>query len=215
MKLKNWMGVAFLLLAGTGFSQDWSTDKYQYDELYDGYVITKEGEKLGGYVKYRNRFIMQEEVIFYVTKDGKGKKRYDAKDLLEYSVADKTYHCLRFSGETGYPEVRGLLVVKGEGCIKEYVWYDRASGYNTFTLMDGETEEDLAKRKFPPTTVYHKKGDDLPVTNTYFKDDFNKKMSTYIKDNKELARKVKSGASNYDKVMNIDAIFAEYNKDCK
>lgn len=214
--MKNWILGTMVVLFNVAFGQDWSTDKYVYDELYEGYVITKEGERLNGYVKYRNRYIMQEEVVFYREKDNiNTKKRYDAGDLIEYAVADKVYHCINYSGGESLTDIRGLLLVNGNGCIREYVWYGRASGYNTFTLMEGETEEQLGNRKFPPTKVYHRKGDEMAVTDAFFTEDFQKKMSNYLKDNKEMYRKVKSGESNYDKVMNIRAIFDEYNSGCR
>ena len=214
------MRILFTLLAlmyvNSLKAQDWNSPDYIYDEQYEGYVITKEGEKIRGFVKYRNRFIMQEEVIFFADKDdNKTKKRYFTQDLQGFGVADKIYECLAYSGGASVTDIRALLVVRGSGCIKEYVWYDRAAGYTTMTLMEGESEEQLGNRKFPPTTVYYKVGDDIPVTAKYFEDDFTKKMGMYIKDNKELAKKVKAGTVGYNKGMYLEAIFKEYNESCQ
>lgn len=214
------MRILFALLAfvcvNSLNAQNWHSPEYVYDERYEGYVITKEGEKIQGYVKYRNRFIMQEEVIFFTDKDNeKTKKRYFTHELQGFGVADKVYECLAYSGGASVTEIRALLVVRSAGCIKEYVWYDRADGYTTMVLMEGETEEQLGTRKFPPTKIYYKTGDDIPVSAKYFEDEFEKKMALYIKENKELVKKVKSGLVGYNKAMYVDAIFKEYNEGCK
>ena len=214
MILKNTLLLAFTILGLSVSAQDWSTSKYKYNELYEGYVVTAEGEKIEGYVKYRNRYVMQEEVIFYKTKTGT-KKKYMANQLMEYKVADKLYHCINYSGGASISQIRANLVVNGEGCIKEYVWYDRASGYNTLKKREGETDKEFGDRKFPPTTVYFKQGDEMAVTAAYFSKDFTKKMSAYVKPQKELYKKVKSAQSGYSKPFNLEAIFKEYNENCK
>ena len=57
--------VLFVLIGVSTNAQDWSLDKYKYGELYKGYVIDNEGTRIDGYIKYRNRWVMQNEVIFY------------------------------------------------------------------------------------------------------------------------------------------------------
>lgn len=207
----------FFFLSSAAIAQDWSTDTYKYDELYPGYVVTVKGEKIEGYIKYRNRFIMQEEVIFFSDpKMVNTKVKYEAKDLLEYEVADKHYECILYSGGKGsYPEMRGNLVIRGTGCIKEYVWYSQASGYTTMTKMEGETDEAFGNRKFPSNTVFYKTGDDIAVDTDFFKDDFAKKVAEYVSANKELAKKVKAGQSGYSREGDVRKIFEEYNASCK
>ncbi len=196
-------------------AQDWSTEKHQYGKLYEGYVIDNEGNKIEGFIKYRNRYIMQLEVIFFKVNDSKSpKKKYLAQNLSEYKVADKLYRVIPHSGGAGML-MRGNLVVNGEGCIKEYVWYKRSSSYNKLKKRQGELDEDFAERKFPSTHIYFKDGDGSAITKTYFKDDFAKKMSKYVSINKVLAKKVKSKKNGYTKLLDIDRIFEEYNKDCQ
>ena len=196
-------------------AQDWSTDTYQYSELYEGYVITAEGVKIEGFIKYRNRYVMQEEVIMYKSKeDVRSKTKYEAADLAEYHVGDKTYHCINYSGGAGI-DIRANLLISDDGCIKEYVWYDRASGYNKLIQRQGESDEDFGARKYPPTTVFYKSGDGMGVTADFFKNDFSKKMASYVSDNKVLAKKIKKGENGYTKLLNMRAIFAEYNKYCQ
>ena len=215
MHLKGLLFLLFTFFTISTNAQDWSKDTYQYGELYEGYIIDLEGNKTEGFIKYRNRWVMQNEVIFYKINDIESpKKKYLTSNLSEYKIADKLYHCIHYSGGNGRL-VRANLVIQGEGCIKEYVWYDRASSYNKLRKKAGETEEDFGERKFPSTTVYHKEGDGLAINSDYFKEDFTKKMAKYLAANKVLAKKVKSKQSGYTKILNLRSIFAEYNESCE
>ena len=99
--MKTLVLLSMLCMGGAVWSQDWSTNTYKYGEQYEGYVITDEGERVDGYIKYRNRMIMQEEVIFYSVKDNPStKKKYMADKLSEYKVGDKLYHCIPYSGSS-------------------------------------------------------------------------------------------------------------------
>lgn len=214
MKFNGVVAGLFLMISLSLQAQDWSTDTYTYGEQYEGYVIGINGDRVDGFIKYRNRAIMQEEVIFYREKDNTStKKKYLVADLAEYKVADKLYHCIPYSGNSGGQSVRGNLVIKDVGCIKTYMWYDRASGYKSMKKRPGESSEDFGKRKFPSVKVYFKSTDGMGVTQSFFDDGFNKKMAAYVADNKELAKKVKSKASGYD-VRGFMKIINEFNENC-
>ncbi len=192
MKFNQFFLVLFLIFTSTINAQDWNTDNYQYGQLYEGYVIDQEGNKIEGFIKYRNRYIMQMEVIFFKVNNPKSpKKKYLAQNLIEYKVADKLYHVIPHSGGAGM-QMRGNLVVNNTGCIKEYVWYKRSSSYNKLKRRPGESDEDFAERKFPSSHIYFKDGDQMAVSKSFFKDDFAKKMAKYVSSNKVLAKKIKS-----------------------
>lgn len=204
----------FLLLMITASAQDWSTTNYKYGEQYPGYVVDLDGQKLIGFIKYRNRNVMQKEVIFYSEKDNPStKKKYKAKDLREYKVADKLYHCIPYAGSTSDFTFHGNLVVEGEGCIKQYVWYDCAPGYTTMKKLPGESDKAFGERKFPSKKVFFKDGDGAGVTKEYFKDGFPKKMATYVSSNKALAKKVKSKQPGYAE-RDMKKVIEEYNGEC-
>lgn len=205
----------FLLIGTSTYAQDWTTETYKYDELYPGFVVTKEGEKILGFIKYRNRFIMQEEIIFFREENNpRNKKRYYPADLLEYKVADKHYRCTNYSGGASINDIRGNLIINEDGCIKEYVWYSLASGYNTMTKFEGESDEDFGNRKFPSTPVFFKEGDEMAVGATFFEDNFVKKVSSYVSKNKELVKKIKAEQIGYNGISNLRRIFHEYDASC-
>lgn len=215
MILKGIAALALTFLSLSITAQDWSTDTYKYGELQEGYVIDSEGTRTDGFIKYRNRWVMQNEVIFYKSNNLESpKKKYVTSSLSEYKVADKLYHVIPYSGGVGV-QLKANLVTNEEGCIKEYVWYDRASSYNKLRMRPGESEEDFGARKFPSTIVYFKNTDEMGVNKAFFENDFSKKMAKYVALNKVLAKKVKSKQSGYTKVLDLKKIFKEYNEECK
>jgi len=214
MGLKGLVAVA-LMISVSAFAQDWSTDKYQYSELYEGYIVDKDGRKTEGFIKYQSRYKLQEEVIFYKKKNDTKRTIYDADDLSEYKVADKHYRVINFSGGASVQKMRGNLIINEGGCIKKYVWYDRAPGYNQLKRRPNETAEEFGDRKFPSVYAYYKDGDEMAVTEEFFDKDFTNKMKAYVKDCKELYKKVKAATSGYNKILNMESVFNEYNECCK
>lgn len=212
--MKSFLSLFVLIfIAFQSFTQDWSSDTYQYDELYPGYIIKKDGEKIAGFIKYRNRVVMQDEIVFFMDKNNpKTKTTYKPDALTEYEVADKHYDCLNYSGSALNNDTKALLLVK-KGCITEYAWYEKMDQYNKLVKAEGESDEDFAKRKYPSTIVYQQEGQ-IPIDLDYFKDDYNKKMSQYLSKNKELSTRVKKDGSTFSPYV-AKSIIDEYNKDCK
>ena len=139
--------------------------------------------------------------------------KYKTADLKEYKVADKVYHCIPYSGGLSGKAIRANLLVK-DGCITEYVWYNRAENYAVMQKSPSETDEEFMTRMYPPVTVYLKKGDDKPRTVDYFGLKFSTKMSEWISDNKELSAKVANKENGY-KMLNILNIIDECNAACE
>lgn len=213
MKIKSILFSAFMLSSFIMMAQDWSSDVYKMGELYPGYIVDASGKKTEGFIKYDNRYDMQNDVLFYTNKeDKKSKVKYATADLKEYMVADKLYHCIHYSGGLLAKPIRANLVVK-EGCITEYVWYDRNEAYMTMTRGVGESEEDFYTRMYPPTSVYVKDGDEEAKTIAGFALKFADKMSEWISDNAALSEKVASKEKGYG-ALNMLNIIDEYNANC-
>ena len=213
MTLRTLVSAACLAAAAIVSAQDWSSDVYRMGELYPGYIVDANGTRTEGWIKYQNRYTMQNEVLFYTDKDNKKSKQdLKTKDLKEYKVADKLYHCINYSGGLIGSAVRANLVVK-EGCITEYVWYNRAENFALMQKGANETEEEFMTRMYPPVSVYYKKGDEKPRSLDYFGLKFADKMSEYVSGNAELARKVANKEKGYG-MLNILAIMDEYNASC-
>lgn len=210
------MKALFLLLISLPvslFAQDWSTDNFSYGELYEGFVVLKDGEKIHGHIKYQNRVKMQDEIVFYRDKDVPGtKKRYYPKDLVEYQVGDKYYHCLdNYGSKVGFTPK--AVLVRSDGCLIEYVYYERSSEYNKLVQTDDEDGEEYGSRMYPETTLLREKGSSEVVKAEDLRDDFGKLMSKLVKSNKELALRVKNGESAYT-FDRLKYIVEEFNREC-
>ena len=202
----------FLLLSAVS-AQDWSSSVYKGGELYPGYIVDAEGKKTEGYIKFQNRYTMQNEVLFYTDKDNKKTKQdLKTKDLKEYKVADKLYHCINYSGGLLSSAIRANLVVE-EGCITQYVWYNRAENWAIMQKGANETEEEFMARMYPSVMVFMKPGDEKPRSLDYFALKFADKMAEYVGANKELAKKVADKEKGYG-MLNILPIITEYNAAC-
>jgi hypothetical protein len=213
MKLKSILFSAFMLSSFIMMAQDWSSDVYKMGELYPGYIVDASGKKTEGFIKYDNRYDMQNDVLFYTDKaDKKSKVKYATADLKEYMVADKLYHCIHYSGGLLAKPIRANLVVK-EGCITEYVWYDRNEAYMTMTRGSGESEEDYYARMYPPTQVFLKDGDEDAKTIASLALKFAEKMSEWISDNAALSEKVATKEKGYG-ALNMLYVIEEYNTNC-
>ncbi len=214
MNIRSLIIVGLISILSTAQAQDWSSDVYRGGELYPGYIVDATGAKTEGFIKYQNRYTMQNEVLFFTDKDDKkSKTKYKTSDLSEYQVADKLYHCIHYSGGLMSKPVRANLVVT-KGCITEYVWYDRAENFAIMQKGASETEEEFMARMYPSKMVFSKKGDAEVRSLDQFALGFAKKMSEFVGDNAELAKKVADKEKGYG-MLNIQPILAEYNAACK
>ncbi len=213
MKSKQLFLFFALLIIAKVNAQDWSSKVYHYGELYPGYIVSAEGKKTEGYIKYENRYSMQNDILFYTDKDDKkSKTKYSTDDLKEYMVADKLYHCIHYSGGLFTKPIKGNLVVK-KGCITEYVWYNKVDNANLLQRGSNESEEDFYNRMYPPVSVYKNQNLEDCRTVDYFGLKFSSKMAEFVKENKELSDKVANKEKGYGMLQLLD-IIEEYNSKC-
>ncbi|MEO8590504.1 MAG: hypothetical protein ABI432_14100 [Flavobacteriales bacterium] len=204
--------VLFVAISAT-HAQNWDPSVYHSGELYPGYIIDASGKKTEGYIKMQDRYSMQNEVLFFTDKeDKKSKVKYKADDLKEYRIADKVYRCINYSGGLSGSAIRANLVV-AEGCITQYVWYNRAENWALLQKGASETEEEFMARLYPSVMVFMKPGDEKPRSLDYFGLKFATKMSEYVAENKELAAKVANKEDGYG-MLRILEIIQEYNAAC-
>ena len=204
---------AAFAISSVAYAQPWSSAEFKVGESYPGTVVLKDGTTLEGFVKYRNQYKMQTEVIFFTERNvNKTKENYFPKEVQEYTVAGKTYHCIHYTGGLFKKEL-GFVWLQEEGCISRYKYFSKAEGYNMMRKGPGESQEDFEKRLYPDKTVYQKEGDEYPVESQSFALKFSKKMSEFISDNAELAGKVADKEKGYRLGAMYD-IIKQYNEEC-
>lgn len=214
MKLKL---LIFSLLCSLGplvHAQDWSTDVYTYGEDYPGYVIDENGEKIEGFITYKDRYSLQNEVVFYKEKGNKKtREKYKTADLKEYKVADKLYHCIHYSGGLLKKPIRGNLLLS-EGCINQYIWYNREDNYLIMQRGSEESDEEFYNRMYPSVWVLKRADSDEARSHDYFALKFAQKMAEWVADNPALAEKVKNKEKGYG-MLSMVKIIDEYNAECQ
>ena len=55
----------FGFVAINAYAQVWSNDVYKQGDIYPGYIIDKAGKKTEGFIEMRNRYVMQNTILFY------------------------------------------------------------------------------------------------------------------------------------------------------
>ncbi len=164
---------------------------YKISNFYEGYIIKKDGTKERGYIMYNDESVRYEKVIF--KKELKGKKEsYKPKDIAGYKVADQTYHAVQYK-DIPFKNNKFLLLVK-DGCLKQYALR---------TLNNGAWD----------TTMILQNDEEAVNTQTFIIG-YADKMANMVKNDKELAAKIKSKAKGYS-ILNMEAIVDEYNANCK
>lgn len=180
----------------------------------DGYVILADGTQKNGFIRYSDPYSIQNTVVFFTDKDDKKtKEKFDAEDLKEYRVGEKTYHVIHWSGGMFDKPLKGNMLVQ-DGCIRRYVWYNRPEAVMAAVQNPGESDADFLERKYSPQTVYNHVGKDQAYQHSEFALKFRKKIAELVEDNKELVEKIENKEKGY-KLINIYKIIDEYNENCE
>lgn len=160
--------------------------------FYEGYIIQADGTEKRGLIQYLPEPARYEKVIFKEGKKGK-KKKYTPKNLKGYKVADVLYHAIQYEDVI----FKGLkfLALEKDGCMKQY--YHRK--YNS----DDQAWE----------TISILVTKDRSVSTQTFLLKFADKMAELVKDQPELAAKVKNKEKGY-RILGLYNIVDEYNANC-
>lgn len=181
------------VLVFTFCNESQAQNEYRVGELYEGFLINKDNSREEGYIVYQNPLERREKVVFYKNKDDRrSKKEYKPKDLNGYQVGSVEFRTMKYKMLVVNVTIFAEISVKGHITI-----FNVCNNYND------------VKREYEYEMLFQK-GDDAPVSSTKFLR-FSKKMSAYISDHKELAKKVKDKEKGY-RFLSMLAVIAEYNE---
>lgn len=192
----------------------WTTQEFKRNVQYEGYVVDLDGDTIRGFIQFADRIEIQEEVKFFLEKSNKKTDTtYRPADLLWYHFLDKTYQCINYSGGTSTKLIKGSLLLE-EGCISKLVWFRDAPNRASLRRELNETLTEYGDRLYPSNEFYYHNTQRRHVTLDYFLLDFIGRMSTFIREDRELFEKVKFRDKGYGP-NDIPEIFQEYNENCK
>ncbi len=210
--MKHLILVLALLTSTLGIAQ--IDDNWEdVSERLPGYIITKKGEKVEGYLKRFLKIKSQRKVKFFKTLDAKPVV-YRAKDLKAYQIAEDYYEVHPYEGLTGKTKVFLLRTVDGKIDLFEYyirVEDDQGKELTLSKKGNKEISLDFDGSKIQTEVLAVKDDKDyLKFASTKLLFSFKKVMSKYVADYPELAKKIKDKKKGY-KVLSILKIVDEYN----
>lgn len=194
-----------MLITTMANAQDWSPSVYQLGNLYEGYIIKNNGERVDGYIEAQRRGCIdsylssnQTCVIFYSDPNNKRMSVVYTPDAIKgYMIAEKYYKSMHYSGGLLSKPLQFVLQVS-DGYIAKYVWYTPSEDRNPYEM------------KFEEQILYQK-GDEMPIEISTLYLNFAQKVSTLVSEDVELSQKVLNKEKGY-RLLNIENIITEYNE---
>jgi hypothetical protein len=192
----------------------WNNLEIERNKQYEGYVVDLSGDTINGFIQFADRVTMQEEVYFFLEKSNrKTDTTYKPADLLWYHFLDKTYQCINYSGTLSTTLVKGNLILE-RNCISKYVWFREVDDFADQRREANETMIDYMNRLYPSNEVHYNVKQRKAITLDYFLLSFEKRMSSFIRENPELSKKVLDRERGYGS-SDVLEIIQEYNANCK
>lgn len=192
----------------------WTSLEFERNKQYEGYVVDLSGDTINGFIQFADRVSMQEEVYFFLEKSNKKTDTvYFPADLLWYHFLDKTYQCISYSGGLSSKLIKGNLISE-QDCISKYVWFREVDDFSSQRREASENFVDYMDRLYPSNEVYYNVKQRQAITLDHFLLNFEKRMSSFIRENSELSTKVKERERGYGS-NDVLEIFREYNANCK
>ena len=210
--MKNTMLLMALLFAMSSFSQIDDNWEDQSEKL-QGYIITKKGDTINGYLKRYLKIKSQRKVKFFETLDSKP-ETFKPNDLLGYKIAADYYEVHPYEGMSGKTKVFLLKTVDGKIDLFEYyISVEDDQGKEMTLSKSGNTEIslDLDGSEIQTEVLALKDNKEyLKFASPKLLFSFKKVMSKYVADYPELSNKISKKEKGYS-VINILKIVDEYN----
>ncbi len=200
-----------------------TTVKVKLWTIYPGYVVTKSGDTIQGYLKLKNLVNNQDKVLFYLHPDDeKYTKKYKPKMLKVYKVGPRYYESFKFRPPVTYAgndaNTYHFVLKIIDGPFSLYRWYYESTERSKQRVKVDEnnpaatqidlsfSEEELLTHDYGKTPD----GDFIDLNSMKLLTNFKKNMSKLVGDYPELAKKIKNKLEGY-RYANLEKIINEYN----
>jgi hypothetical protein len=209
--MKRLIFITVILLSGILTRAQNDTNLLQRGTIYPGYIIELEGDTVYGFILNSNLWYNQVMVFYYAdSSDRENRIKYKAKDVKGYKVGNRNYDSYKHPA-TYSTHAYNFFLRKITGPINYYIWYydpDKGNLMEPVLTMEGLASALLFAESELWTQEVAQKGNDDPVDLNII--GFAKTLSGIIKDDPELARKVKDKETGY-KSTDAAKIIQEYN----
>lgn len=215
MNFKIFYIIGILLFFAENLIAQEKTDTVKLWTRYPGFVITNDNDTLYGYLLLKNKISNQGKLFFFNSMDSEEPiEKYKPGDIKAYKVANRFYETVKFSPANTVRKYTFLLLVV-DGPVKVYKSYfddkerikiDEDDIWNSkIDLHFSESElknNVIGKRE-------SEKNFELFDSVGYLMN-FKKKMSEYLSDCPEIAKKIAKKEEGYQWI-NLEDIIREYN----
>jgi hypothetical protein len=218
--MKSILALLFFLPLFAMAQNEWDPTLYNVGKKYSGSITKSNGDVVKGYIEALPRAVPNElgqsnqtHCKFYANEgDKKPVDTYSPKELKGYTIGDKVYVVIPYSG--GLVSAPRFCYQTQAGKISVFNFYMCKEGFNMMPSQGaGESMADYDARRFDVNQVYFREGV-KPMDMAALTLGFAKKMSELVADCPELAEKVKNKEEGY-RLLSINKIIDTYNAGCK
>jgi hypothetical protein len=203
--------LSILLLSGFFTRAQDDTTSLHRGTIYPGYIIHEKGDTVQGYILNSNLWYNQVMVFYYAdSSDREHRIKYKAKEIKGYKVGNRIYDSYKHPA-TYSTHAYNFFLRKITGPVNYYLWYydpDKGNLNEPDLTLEGLAAAILFSESELWTQEVVQKGNDDPVDLNMI--GFAKTMSGIIKDDPELAGKVKEKEPGF-KSIDAAKIVREYN----
>lgn len=181
--------------------------------IYPGYVVTNAGDTAKGYLMLKNKISNQGKVFFFKTPDSKDPVKYKSNDIKAYKVANRFYESMKYSPE--YTTMRYCFLLRTtDGPITVYKAYfddKKRIKIDENDIWNSKIDFSFSESELKEQILGCRKGEELQDFGSLeYIMKFKKKMSGYLSDCNEIAKKIANKEDGYV-YGNLEKIIAEYN----
>lgn len=220
------MLLAFVAQTSTGQTGNAVTDttvRVQLWTLYPGYIVTRQGDTISGYLLLKNLVNNQDKVFYYHNKeDKKYTEKYKPKDLRAYKVGPRYYESFKFkppaTASANDANTWHFILKLIDGPFSLYRWYYETLDQSHARLKVDQdrpfhatvdlsfTEEGLSQQNYGLTPA----GEFVDLGSLKMLTNFKKNMAKLVQDDAALAQKIRNKVKGYG-YYDIERIINEYN----
>ena len=214
----------FILLLAPAFSQNANPaeatdtiEELHLWHLYPGYIILKTGDTLKGYVMLGNLVFNQMKALYFKSEeDKKVTEKFKPKDISGYKTGPRSYDAFKYRPSMAERSGYHFFMKVIEGPITVYRWYyepqqrtQQRVEINEDNILLSKVDLSFSEFDLQYFEIGRKLGGKPFSLNMLI--NFSSKMSKLVKEDVELAKKVKNKMPGY-RLPDQMKIIREYNR---
>jgi hypothetical protein len=188
-------------------------DSVKLFTIYPGYIVKNTGDTVRGFLMLKNKISNQGKVFFFDSPDSEDPVKYKPGDIRGYRVANRIYETMKYSPE--YTTMRYCFLLRTlDGPVSLYkAFYDdkKRIKIDENDIWNSTIDFSFSESELKDQLLGCRKGQELQDFGSLdYLMKFKKKMSEYLSDCPEIAKKISEKQQGYV-WADIEKIMKEYN----